>query len=438
MNALNEKNLIRRSEISPVPVRTATPANSLSPRNVAVRSPLAHLRIAHVGTFPPRKCGIATYTEDTLNAIQNYAPAASSFVVAMTDPGEAARYKFPVRHEMAQHDENAYAQSAKTLNRAGVDLVNIQHEHGIFGGEDGIYLSRFLDALNVPAVATLHTVMPEPTPGMVRAVRELSDKAARLIVLNSRAIPLLRRAYGVNKDNISVIPHGTPNVDPARRPIVRKKFGVEGQIALTTFGLIGPDKGLEYAIDAVAKIADAHPTLHYYILGATHPNIVRNSGEVYRDSLKKRAMDARIANRIHFVDRYLSLDDLTDWLVATDVYVTPYLNPNQITSGTLAYAVAAGKPVLATPYLHAQELLGDGRGLLTPFRDADTMALNLAYILDNPSRKIDMERRAWAFGRTSQWSEVAQRYAEVFEGVLRPARITTPDAALSGKFVFAT
>jgi glycosyltransferase involved in cell wall biosynthesis len=440
VHALNDNNKsLRHQEIAPNSAKAVLPAREVTNRSVATRSPLANLRIAHVGTFPPRKCGIATYTQDTLNAIQKYAPAASSFVVAMTDPGEGVRYEFPVRYEIPEKEEAAYTRTAQLLNRSGTDLINIQYEHGIFGGENGIFLSQFLDSLNIPSVATLHTVLPDPSEGMIRAIRELADKTDHLIVLNSRAIPLLRRAYGVTTERISVIPHGTPNVVPARRPIVRKKLGIEAQTALTTFGLISPGKGLEFAIDAVARVAASHPTLHYYILGATHPNIIRQSGELYRDHLKKRAADAGIEGRVHFVDRYLSLSDLTDWLLATDVYVTPYLNANQIVSGTLAYAVAAGKSVISTPYLHAQELLSDGRGLLTPFRDADAMASNIAFLLDNPARKTDMERRAWAFGRTSQWSEVAQRYAEVFESILTAGRqYSAEDKVFKSRFTYAS
>ena len=216
-----------------------------------------------------------------------------------------------------------------------------------------------------------------------------------------------------------MIPHGTPDVDPARRPIVREQLGVVGETVLSTFGLIGPGKGLEHAIQAVAKVADKHPNLVYYILGRTHPGIVRESGEAYRDSLAAMAETLGIADRIRFVNRYLDLDELCDWLLATDVYVTPYLNPHQIVSGTLAYAVAAGKPVVSTPYLHAQELLAGGRGVLTPFSDPDTLADNLDCLLSDDARRTAMCGAAWRYGRNTTWSAVAERYIGTFMDALR-------------------
>lgn len=376
------------------------------------------LRIAHLGTYPPRKCGIATYTQDVVSAVHAHLPAAPPVVVAMTTRDDDSRYTWPVQHLLLQDDANGYPEMARLLNRSDANLVSIQHEHGIFGGDHGIYLSRFLEALTIPAVVTLHTVLPEPSESMARAIREVAERAQEIVVLNSRAIPLLKNAYGVRKDNITVIPHGTPDIDPERRPVVRERQGVVGQTVLSTFGLLGPGKGLEHAIAAVAKVAADHPTLHYYILGQTHPGIVRESGESYREGLMRQAEEAGIADRVHFVNRYMTLDELCDWLLASDMYVTPYLNPHQIVSGTLAYAVAAGLPVVSTPYLHAQELLSGGRGVLTPFNDPDAMAQNLDSLLSNPSQREAMGRRAWDFGRDTIWSAVARRYGAVFSRVL--------------------
>jgi glycosyltransferase involved in cell wall biosynthesis len=247
-------------------------------------------------------------------------------------------------------------------------------------------------------------------------------------VLNSRAIPLLTKAYGVRADNVTVIPHGTPDVNPARRPVVRERFDVRGQTVLSTFGLLSPGKGLEHAIAAVARVAPQHPDLHYYILGQTHPGVVRESGESYREGLVRQAEEMGIADRVHFVNHYMTLDELCDWLLATDVYVTPYLNPHQIVSGTLAYAVAAGKPVLSTPYLHAQELLSGGRGVLTPFNNPNVMACNLDLMLSDPENLKEMARRAWAFGRDTIWSSVARQYGQVFTRVL-PAPVSAKESA---------
>ncbi|MBC8142316.1 MAG: glycosyltransferase [Armatimonadetes bacterium] len=418
---------------------TAKPAPAYvpAPEGVAIADgPLNGMRIAHLGTYPPRKCGIATYTQDVVSAVHTNTLAAPPTVIAMTAPGEDARatgYGWPVSHLIAQDSPEEYVAVAKAIKRAGFDLVNVQYEHGIFGGEGGNYLNYFLDELagSVPVVVTTHTVLPEPEAHYAKALREVVERSSRLVVLNSRALPLLKNGYGIHASDVSVIPHGTPNVERSRRGLVRARLQVEGQTVLSTFGLISPGKGLEHAIAAVAANTDAHPTLHYYILGATHPGVVRHSGESYREGLMKQAADAGIADRVHFVNQYLALDELTDWLLATDVYVTPYLNPNQITSGTLAYAVAAGKPVLSTPYLHAQELLENGRGVLTPFNDPGAMAANLCKMLDNSTWLSEMEASAWAFGRTSVWSEVAQRYGEMFAeatgrtGFNAPARRVT-------------
>ncbi len=398
------------------------PVTSRAPMGEGVpfaSGPLNGMRIAHLGTYPPRKCGIATYTQDVVSAVHTNTLAAPPTVIAMTAPGEDPKqtgYGWPVAHLIAQNSPEEYVTTAKAIKCAGFDLVNIQYEHGIFGGAGGNYLNYFLDELAgvVPVVVTAHTVLPEPEAVYARAMKDVAERATRLIVLNSRAVPILKSAYGIDADAVAVIPHGTPNVERSRRTLVRGRLVVEGQTVLSTFGLIGPGKGLEHAIAAVAANAERHPTLHYYVLGATHPGIVRESGEAYREGLMRQAADAGIADRVHFVNQYLALDELTDWLLATDIYVTPYLNPNQITSGTLAYAVAAGKPVLSTPYLHARELLEGGRGVLTPFNDPALMAANLDRMLADPLWRAEMGASAWAFGRTSVWSEVAQRYGEVF------------------------
>ena len=384
-------------------------------RTTPYLKPARGLKIAHVGTYPPRKCGIATYTQDVVSAVHAATPAAPPQVVAMTTPDDTVEYGWPVQWRIRQDDPEDYEAVAAQVRASGADLVSIQHEHGIFGGEEGDLLNRFVDALgDIPVVTTLHTVLPKPSESIIRALRGVVRRSARIVVLNSKAIPLLADAYGIDTAKVVVIPHGTPEVDPSRRTVVRQSLGVAGRTVLSTFGLLSPGKGLEHAIGAVAQVAPRHPDLHYYILGATHPGIVRHSGESYRDGLAEQARQAGIADRVHFVNEYLSLDALTDWLLATDVYVTPYLNPDQIVSGTLAYAVAAGKAVISTPYLHAQDLLEDGRGMLTPFADPAALAANLDDLLRSPARRAAMEQAAWRFGEQSAWPQVARRYWEVF------------------------
>ncbi|GAB4451877.1 MAG: hypothetical protein OHK0029_01850 [Armatimonadaceae bacterium] len=400
-------------------------------------NPRTGFRIAHLGTFPPRKCGIATYTEDVVNAVHGIDTAISRrldvappIVVAMRALGERIDYAEPVSYTIAQDVPEDYQRVARELNRSGVDMVHIQYEHGIFGGPCGLHLNHFLDALEIPVVATLHTTLPEPSEAMAKAIRELAKRSERLVVLNSRALPLLRDSYGVPDRYIQqqtvVIPHGAPDLDPKDRPAIRKRLNVCGETVVSTFGLLSPGKGLEHAIRAVAEVADKHPSLHYYILGQTHPGVVRESGESYRESLIALAEELGIADRIKFVNRYLCLDELCDWLQATDLYVTPYLNPHQIVSGTLAYAVAAGKPVVSTPYLHAQEILSEGRGVLTPFGDPLQLANNLGRLLDDTDYRDRIGRAAWRFGRQTTWSAIATRYIDTFAQVAQPTERHTP------------
>jgi glycosyltransferase involved in cell wall biosynthesis len=408
----------------------------------AYTKPVTGLKIAHVGTYPPRQCGIATYTQDVVSAVHSNTPAAPPVVVAMAAPGEQIRYGWPVRYVIRQDEPSDYVAVARALINEGVEMVSIQHEHGIFGGAAGDLLAAFLAALGgkIPVVTTLHTVLPHPTNAVRHALRVTAERSNRIIVLNSRAISLLRTAYGIATDSVSAIPHGTPTVDQDRRVLVRANLELEKRVVLSTFGLIGPGKGLEHAITALARIAGRRPDLHYYILGATHPGIVRESGEAYREGLCHLAGDLGVADRIHFENRYLTLDELTDWLLATDIYVTPYLNPDQIVSGTLSYAVAAGKPVVSTPYLHAQELLAEGRrGILTPFSDPEALAANLDALLGDPGRCAAMAASARAFGRESAWPCVARRYYEVFcsaaavpNEAAKPARLT-PARAIKNK-----
>jgi glycosyltransferase involved in cell wall biosynthesis len=233
-------------------------------------------------------------------------------------------------------------------------------------------------------------------------------------VLNSKAIPLLRDKYGISVDNISSIPHGTPNFDQSRREQIRRDFNISDQTVLSTFGLISPGKGLEHAIEAVAANASKHSNLHYYILGATHPSIVKQCGEAYREKLIALTQSLNVADRVHFVNRYLEIEELKDWLLATDIYVTPYINSNQIVSGTLSYAVAAGKPVLSTPYIHAVELLDGKAGLLTPFNNSEAMAQNLNLMLTDTALMERMRRKAREYASQSSWSEVGNRYLEQY------------------------
>lgn len=378
----------------------------------------APLRIAHLGTYPPRRCGIATYTQDVVSALEQFHPTGCPTVIAMASPSENITYEGSVQRTIRQESPQDYRSAAKFLNTQGSELLSIQFEHGIFGGADGMLLSELLYRLDIPAVATLHTVLPNPSRGQIAAVRMLWRQCQALVVLNERALPLLENAYEIDTSKVSVIPHGTPQVDITQRPAIRKRLGLTDRRALMTFGLLGPGKGIEQAIDALAQIADKHPNTDYYILGQTHPELVRNYGESYRTGLLERVAAAGLEDRVRFVNRYLSLEEICDWLVACDIYLTPYQNPNQITSGTLAYAVAAGCPVVSTPYLHASELLSAGRGLLTPFGDTTALAQNISYLLSNDEARQAISRAAYAYGESTTWQRTAERYSTLFQGIV--------------------
>lgn len=377
------------------------------------------LRIAHLGTYPPRRCGIATYTQDVLTALERYIPTNCPTVVAMTASGERAVYSPPVQQTISEEQISQYRPAARFLNSHGSDLLSIQFEHGIFGGEEGMYLRELLEELHLPAVATLHTVLPNPTPGQVKAVRALAWHCQALVVLNTRAIPLLDTAYGVDISRVSVIPHGTPQVDIAHRDTIRKRLGLEKRKVLMTFGLLGPGKGIEQAVEALALIARKHPTTDYYVLGQTHPELVRHEGESYRDSLMARVTKAGLKRRVRFVNRYLSLEEICDWLVACDIYLSPYQNPSQITSGTLAYAIAAGCPVISTPYSHACEILANDRGVLTPFGSVETLAQNISHLLEDEKGRLALGRAAYAYGESTNWHHTAAKYSELFQRVVQ-------------------
>jgi glycosyltransferase involved in cell wall biosynthesis len=374
-----------------------------------------------LGTFPPRQCGIATFTQDIVSAVDR-ASGAFSDVVAVDDaePGVAYAYSGRVVRRLQQHDRNSYADAARFVNDHPARTLNVQHEFGIFGGSDGDWIFDMLAPLRKPAVLTLHTVLPEPTPAHRIVVMRLCSAASRVVVLSRTAREILLDRYDVDSERVRVIPHGIPDVEFAPTDGIKRGFGFDGRFVVSTFGLLSRGKGLETAIDAVAEVARRVPEVLYVILGATHPVVVRNEGEIYREEIRARIRARGIEKNVAMVDRYLSLSDLLLYLAASDAYVTPYVNPNQIVSGTLAYAVGAGKPVVSTPYLYAEELLADGRGIVVPFGDARSMGDALLQLALDDAYRLDMAKRAYAFGRSMTWSNVGDAYATLLDEITRP------------------
>ena len=370
-------------------------------------------RIAILGNHLPRQCGIATFTTDLSDSIAAQFSNLDCLVVAMNDGGQ--RYLYPPRvgFEIDESDIGSYQRAADFLNANTVDVVSVQHEYGIFGGKAGSHVLALLRELRMPIVTTLHTILGEPDPLQRRGMDEITRLSKRLVVMSAHGAALLRNVHGVPEQKIDVIPHGIPSVPLAGRS--KNKLGLEGKAVILTFGLLSPDKGIEHVIDALPAILARYPDTVYVVLGATHPHIKERHGEAYRDSLERRAQTVGVDSSVIFHNRFVSRGELTDFLSAADIYVTPYLKPEQITSGTLAYAVGSGKAVISTPYLYARELLADGRGILVPWRDSQTIARAVVDLLSDDAKRLALCTRAAAHGRSMVWPAVARRYVQSFE-----------------------
>lgn len=367
-----------------------------------------------VGNYLPRQCGIATFTTDLTESLAQAAPHVSAWAVVMNDTPEGYRYPARVRFEINQNQPAEYSLAADFLNMNQIDVVCVQHEFGIYGGRSGRYVIDLVRDLRLPVVTTLHTVLQEPSADQREVMLELAEFSDRLVVMSERASELLRKVYGVSAQKIANIPHGIPDVPFVDPNFYKDHFGVEGRKLILSFGLLGPGKGIEHMIDALPMIIHSHPDVVYMILGATHPHIKKASGEQYRVSLQLRAEELGVAEHVVFHNRFVELEELCEFLGAADVYVTPYVNEAQITSGTLAYAVGAGKAVVSTPYAYAREVLADGRGRLVPFGDREALAREITTLFDEELACNAMRKKAYSYGRNMVWSRVAERYLDLF------------------------
>jgi glycosyltransferase involved in cell wall biosynthesis len=366
-----------------------------------------------LGNHVPRQCGIATFTTDLSEAIADEFSELDCFVLAMNDVGKHHVYPPRVRFEIAQGDLTSYRRAADFLNVNPVDVVCVQHEYGIFGGKAGSHVLALLRELRMPIVSTLHTILAEPN-SMQRAVMdELTHLSERIVVMSEQGAKLLSQVHGVPASKIDLIPHGIPAV-PAPG-LSKNQLGVEGRRVILTFGLLSPDKGIENVIEAMPAILARYPDTVYIVLGATHPHVKDQHGETYRLSLASRAQKLGVASSMIFHNRFVSQPELVEFLSAADVYITPYLKPEQITSGTLAYAVGSGKAVISTPYWYATELLAEGRGILVPWRDPPAIAREVIGLFDDPRKASALRERAAAYGKSMVWPEVARRYKETFD-----------------------
>lgn len=400
----NGHNLHGQAVSAPPPVTIGQPLQTTSLRKLAV-----------LGNHLPRHCGIATFTTDLSNALSDEFGQLECFVLAMNDA--QGRYAYParVRFEISATDLVSYRRAADFLNVNAVDLVSVQHEYGIFGGKAGAHVLALLRDLRMPIVTTLHTILADPDPLQRAAMDELTRLSERLVVMSEQGATLLQQVHHVPATKIDLIPHGIPSLPSAERS--KTRLGVQGKSVLLTFGLLSPDKGIEHVIDAMPAILQRHPQAIYIVLGVTHPHVRREHGETYRLMLENRAQQLGVAASMIFHDRFVSQDELTEFLSAADIYVTPYLNAEQITSGTLAYALGAGKAVISTPYAYAKELLADGRGLLVPWPKDDPKAIAAAVngLLSDEAKHVALCERGAAYGQNMRWPAVARSYVETFE-----------------------
>jgi glycosyltransferase involved in cell wall biosynthesis len=393
--------------------------------------PLPLNKIAFVGNYVPRRCGIATFTRDLRCAVAAHLPQAECLVVPINDHGQTYDYPPEVRFTCRDDDPATYHRAAEFLNLSNVDVVSLQHEYGIFGGDSGSHVLALMRNVRAPIHTTLHTVLARPSAAQRRVMDDVLHLSARLAVMTERGRTLLREIYGIADERIDVIPHGIPDMEFVDSNFHKDRFGMEGRDVLLTFGLLSPNKGIENVIAALPAIVQRHPTALYGVLGATHPHLLQHEGESYRDGLVRMVATLGMQNHVAFHGRYVDMPELLAFIGATDIYVTPYLSEDQITSGTLAYAFGCGKAVVSTPYWHAQELLDDGRGILVPFRDPAAIAGAVCTLLDDDAKRHAMRKRAYLLGREMTWSRVAERYAEAFRKTRRSVTVKPRRAATS-------
>ena len=376
----------------------------------------ATTRIALIGGFTPRRCGIATFTADIHASLASECPEAVVDVYAMAPVSNDISFAAPVRGVIVENDPASFAAAAAAIEASCADVVWLQHEFGLFGGPAGAMVLELVDRIAAPLIVTLHTVMPDPDPDQLRVMRRLVERAARLIVMSQRAANLLESVFGADTDQIVLIPHGVPDRPFGRSARFKAELGFEARQVLMTFGLLSPGKGVESVISALPDIIAAHPDVLYCIVGATHPNLLAREGEAYRERLQDLVVQLEMQNHVHWIDAFLETEELLDLIEAADVYVTPYRGANQATSGTLSYAIALGKAVVSTPYAHARELLADDHGVLVPFDDSAALAREVGALLSAPERLAAMQQRAYARGRSMIWPEFAAQCMALVSG----------------------
>src|SRR5579863_6230261 len=426
----------------PNPIRPTATLEVISPRvarnGVAPAHPRARVkpalptRIAVIGNYLPRQCGIATFTTDLCGAIAAEYGTARLMALPVNDTAQGYDYPARVRWSLSQDDLASYQAAAEFLNFNNIDLVCLQHEYGIFGGPAGSHILHLLRGLKMPVVTTLHTVLREPDPNQLRIMEEIAELSDRLIVMSQLSSQFLQEIFKVPGRKIDMVPHGVPDLPFLDPNFYKDRFGVEGKAVLLTFGLLSPNKGIENVIQAPPEILSRHKNVVYIVAGATHPHILRREGDKYRASLQALAKEVGVESQVIFHDRFATPEEMAEFIGAADIYITPYRHEAQVVSGTLAYALGAGKAIISTPYWHAIELLDGRRGALVPFQNPDAIAQKTIELLGTPALRHAMRKRAYLFGREMIWKRVAQGYMESFSRV-RADRMETPHVQFSAR-----
>ncbi|MCL6087045.1 MAG: glycosyltransferase family 4 protein [Actinobacteria bacterium] len=373
----------------------------------------------YISSFVPRKCGIATYTKDLTEAINLINPYSKAEIMALIKPEDKSNYPPEVKFKINQYKIDSYIKAADHINKSKADIVVLEHEFGLYGGEFGGYIVKLLELIKKPLIITTHTIPDDPCKGYGLVLKDVIKFAEKVIVMMPESIQKLIKKYDYPKEKIEIIPHGVPDIPLESNDIHKKKKGLESRIILGNINLLSEVKGLEYTIEALKEIKSHFNNVLYLIIGQTHPVVLQTAGEKYRNFLKEKIKKHDLQGNVKFINKYISLEELVEWLKVIDIYITPYLDPQQSASGALAYAIGAGKICISTPYLYAKEVLAEGRGVLVPFRNSQALADAVIDICSNSQKKQAIEKKTYKFGRLMTWYNVALQHLELFDNVLQ-------------------
>lgn len=371
-----------------------------------------------MSSYIPRKCGIATYTRDLTEAINLINPYSRAEIFALVIPEDKINYPPEVKFKINQYETDSYIRAANRINRSSADVVILEHEFGLYGGDFGEYIIKLLELLKKPLIITAHTIPDDPEKGYGLVLKDVIKFAEKVIVMMPQSLDKLIKEYNYPREKIEIIPHGVPDIPLEPNDIYKRKKRLEDRLIIGNINLLSEIKGIEYTIEALRDIKKKFPNVLYFIIGQTHPVVLQTAGEKYRNFLKEKIKSYGLYENVRFINKYLSLNKLVDWLRAMDIYITPYLDPQQSASGALAYAVGAGKVCISTPYLYAKEILSNGRGIIVPFRDSHAIANAAIDIFKDPQKKSAIENKTYKFGRLMTWYNIALQHLTLFDEVI--------------------